>query len=663
MRTLTFWIVVLAAAVLQAAQSGTTQETTVRGQIVSADEPPAGIARVRITLGGAGVRTPTFVLSDERGQFQLTAPRTASLTFAKAGFLPVTVSVSAAARTPNSSLTVTLARAGVVSGRILDNEGQPVIGGGVRIWRSDSSPGTGGRSVMTIFSNDLGEFRIGRLTAGKYEISSYHDFDEQERLRMNDEMRDLVRVGVATRVLGEAQALSGIMPVDVAAGEETQITLRQTTKRPNSTFDSHGSLSGTIVDESGDPVEGVRVRAWRRSINPATPSRQTGAAATTDDRGQFRLFHLPPGQYVVEAISTTQQPSGTATGPVYYPGTNIIGLASLVPLEGGQSVGNLTILYFPSPLPGVHGVALNSAAQPLQGIVGLMATTSLNGVRIGARTQPTSDGTFSFDNVPPGEYVVRATSLRADDPRSQVIMMPSEFGLQRIVVSEMNVGPVRVVTAPTAKIAGRIEFEGSPSPAPTPADFAIRATSADPERTPDRSLPFATLTGSLNSDWTFEIRGLTGLTSIRLAQAPIGWWLKAIRTPATQSPNEPLNVITDASIVLVMSNQSGRVVGRVIENAEAPRPPTVILFSTDEREWRAGSPYVRTARTSEQRAFALNTVAPGEYYLAAVADPELVLEDDEMTTVLDALARVARRVKLNDRDEQRYELPPVLLRR
>lgn len=663
MRILTFWIGVLAVAVLPAAQSSNVQEATVRGQIVSADDPPAGIARVRITLGGAGVKSPSFVLSDERGEFQLTAPRTASLTFAKNGFLPVTVNVSAAARTPTSSLTVTLARSGAVAGRIIDNEGQPVIGGGVRIWMSDSSPATGGRSVMTIFSNDLGEFRIGGLAAGKYEISSYHDFDEQERLRMNDELREMARVSVAVRTLGEAQALSGINPIDVVAGAETPITLQQTTRRPESTFNSHGSLSGTIVDEFGDPVERVRVRAWRGSSNPATLARQTGASATTDDRGQFRLFHLPPGQYVVEALSANQ-PASESSGPVYYPGTNMIGLASLISLEGGQSVSNLTILYLPSPLPGVHGVALNAANQPLQGIVGLMATSSLNGVRLGARTtQANADGTFSFTNVAPGEYVVRATGLRGGDPRSQVIMMPSEFGLQKIVVGDTTVGPVRVVTAPTARITGRVELEGSPSPEPSPYDFSVRATYADPERTPDRALPLTTSLGTLNRDWTFEIIGLTGLTTVGLAQAPAGWWLKSIRTPATQSPYEPFNVRTDASVVLVLSNQSAQVLGQVVANAEAPGRSTLILFSTDEREWRTGSPYVRTARATDQRAFTFNTVPPGEYFIAAIADPEFVLNGDEMTTVLDALARVAKRITVMANDQQRHQLRPVAVSR
>jgi protocatechuate 3,4-dioxygenase beta subunit len=612
---------------------------------------------VRVTPGGAGVRTASFVLSDDRGQFHLTAPRAATLTFSKNGFLPATVGVAAAAVT-DTSLTVTLVRAGVVSGRVLDAEGQPVIGGGVRLWRSDSSPGMGGRSVMTAFSNDLGEFRIGGLAAGRYEISSYHDFDEQERLRVSDEAREQ-RVNLSPRVIGEAQALSGITTVDVVGGGETQVTLQQSTNR--AAFPSGGTLSGSVIDEFGEPVERMRVRAWRVPSALGGTAQQTGAAATTDDRGQFRLFHLPPGQYVIE-VSSPNQPASTSLAPVYYPGTNVIGLASLVPLETGQSMTNLTIPFLPSTLPSVHGVALDAAGRPLRGVVGLMPAGGANGVRGGTRTtQPAADGSFSFSNVASGEYVVRATGLGVDDPRVQLFMLPSEFGMQRIVVGDGNLGPLRLTTSPTARVTGRFEFEGG-TPPPSLADFNIQPVSVDPERTPDRARPLVTPPPPTAAG-TFEIQGLTGMTTLRLTGAPSGWWLKEIRGSTTLSPMQPFDPAVETRLVLVMSNESARVLGRVVQNADAPGIPTVVLFSTDERYWRNGSPFVRRVRANEQRTFAISTVPPGEYFLTAVADADLTLDDDELRTVLDALSQVALRITLSAGDEQRRELRPAVLQR
>jgi hypothetical protein len=153
------------------------------------------------------------------------------------------------------------------------------------------------------------------------------------------------------------------------------------------------------------------------------------------------------------------------------------------------------------------------------------------------------------------------------------------------------------------------------------------------------------------------------MTRLRLQEAPTGWWLKAIRAPVTQSPSEPVNASTDIGVVLVVSNQSARVEAQVVENSDAPSNLTFVLFSTNEREWSLGSPYLRIARANGQRALALSMVPPGEYYIAAVAEPEMMLDNDEMTTVLSALRRVATRITLHAGDQQRHELRPMRLRR
>ena len=257
---------------------------------------------------------------------------------------------------------------------------------------------------------------------------------------------------------------------------------------------------------------------------------------------------------------------------MYYPGTGLVGQASFVSVDAGQTVSNVTIDYAPSPLVSLHGVVVNAAGMPMQGVVGLLATGCGNGVRLAARTtQSAADGSFAFSSVAPGEYVVRATGLRAVTSRSSLMtvtmMMPAEFGLQRVFVNDVNVGPLRLTTSPTAKLLGRIEFEGArPS---TAADFGFRATSSDPERTTDSALPLLTSMGSSNNDWTFEITGLIGMTVLDMNRAPAGWWLKAIRTPVTLSEGEPFDVSSDAEVVVVLSNSSARVTGRVVGSCRA----------------------------------------------------------------------------------------------
>lgn len=68
----------------------------------------------------------------------------------------------------------------------------------------------------------------------------------------------------------------------------------------------HAVISGTVRDEVGEPVVGATVRVLRRMPNgPGGYVRyQPGTQTTTDDRGQYRLTALTPGQFLVTVPRT-----------------------------------------------------------------------------------------------------------------------------------------------------------------------------------------------------------------------------------------------------------------------------------------------------------------------------------------------------------------------
>jgi hypothetical protein len=77
-------------------------------------------------------------------------------------------------------------------------------------------------------------------------------------------------------------------------------------------------IGGTVVDEAGEPVVGVAVRALVRRIVAGRPQygRESYLAPSTltDDRGIFRLPRIEPGTYVVVAPSTqTTVPASVMT--------------------------------------------------------------------------------------------------------------------------------------------------------------------------------------------------------------------------------------------------------------------------------------------------------------------------------------------------------------
>jgi hypothetical protein len=63
------------------------------------------------------------------------------------------------------------------------------------------------------------------------------------------------------------------------------------------------SISGTVVDDRGDPVVDAPVQAIARVAGQLQSS---GSEARTDDRGVYRIAPLPPGSYVVGVVTAAR---------------------------------------------------------------------------------------------------------------------------------------------------------------------------------------------------------------------------------------------------------------------------------------------------------------------------------------------------------------------
>src|SRR4029453_112945 len=106
------------------------------------------------------------------------------------------------------------------------------------------------------------------------------------------------------------------------------------------------------------------------------------------------------------------EPGLTADTPVFYPGTVTPAEALEIDIGPQQEAAGVNVLYTARRQARVRGVVANATGQPSRANVRLLAAFPPGEPSMPARivTSDAATGAFEFENVSPGDYVVRATN-------------------------------------------------------------------------------------------------------------------------------------------------------------------------------------------------------------------------------------------------------------
>jgi hypothetical protein len=190
------------------------------------------------------------------------------------------------------------------------------------------------------------------------------------------------------------------------------------------------TIVGRIQDVNNVPLEGLLVEAMKVTYGPRGDRSVVAVVSTlTDDRGEFHLYWLDPGDYYIRAASaptrseSTSAQTTTAYAAAYYPGFRDPRDATKLHLRIGTQLKAFDFRMQPSSSAGIRGLVTSEATgAPLAAIItltpeGNVASSQKYIGRSLISVPPTrDDGSYFINGVPPGTYVLTATASSGGRP-------------------------------------------------------------------------------------------------------------------------------------------------------------------------------------------------------------------------------------------------------
>jgi hypothetical protein len=463
-------------------------------------------------------------------------------------------------------------------------------------------------------------------------------------------------------------------------------------------------IAGTLTDQNGEPFAGATVRAMRYAFGPNQRTLlPTGTQATTDDRGRYRIFGLPAGEYAVSASmgfagrpdsdifrvtdadvkralaeveSGSTRPGTAGSQPasprartvgyasIFYPGTSVAAQATLVKLGVGEERPGIDFQMSLVATARIDGVVSAPDGVNPQTIVVQMIDSNPAGFLLETfRRATVTDGAFSLSGVAPGQYTITARgapgapTAGAAGTRAR-LPQPTLWAKADVTVDGQDLSGVSLTLQPGLTVAGRLQFEGS---AHVPPDLARVRVNLAPVQTPGEVSLGATTT-QVEASGAFSLGGVTPgryrLTASIPSPRPdtAAWMLKTSTINGRDALDVPVEVAesTDSGLV-IFTDRLTELTGTVQDASGQPAPEyQVVVFASDKTHWTMMSRRIQSVRPSTDGKYIVRNLPPGDYLLTAVTD----IEPGEWydPSLLEQLVRGAVKVTIADGEKKTQDL-------
>ena len=532
---------------------------------------------------------------------------------------------------------------------------QPVRRAVVAVNGSDIT--TGMRASRVAVTDDRGRFTVPDLPAGRYTVT-------------------VTKGGWLTEYHGSKRPGRGPgSPVALADGEHAKADMKLV---------RGAVITGRIVDEYGHPQIGVRpqlmeyrtISGQRRLVS--APYSFAAFLSQTNDLGEYRLYGIAPGSYVLSAQPAFQmtqaggarmtlpeevrwalQQGGTSSpaspppqgpavtfAPVFYPNVTDAAAATMVTVAAGEERSGIDIVMGLVATARIQGTLTRADGQPARGAQVNIMPQENNDVFFdsGMGMRPTVDpqGRFTFPAVRPGRYIVvaRAPSQPPPAPGPPAPGTPMArptldlWGVTEVTVEGRDIEGLSVSLQPGLNVSGRIAYEASTlTPPASLAGTRIMMASASmllgvgTTGTASAAQTSSMFQGPTAADGTFTFAGvMPGTYMIMAPPVGTGWMVKSMSAAGREVPGgfevKAGEDLTD--IVVTFTDKTSEISGTLLDAAGRPAPEYfVFVFPAEKGAWTPYSQRLRSPmRPASDGKFRISPLPAGEYYMAALTEFE-----------------------------------------
>ena len=424
-----------------------------------------------------------------------------------------------------------------------------------------------------------------------------------------------------------------------------------------------GIIHGRVVNSDGDPMVRCAVQALQVNARRNQPRGMSGGQ--TDDRGEYRIFDLVPGDYYViancQGAGGMSMPLGASGDPaieelsyvpMYYPGVPSLKEASVVSIHSADEM-SVDISVTRQKTYHVRGSVTGTVDTP--GVPPPMALLVPRDLAIvqGPRMAAVVNGNFDVRGVTPGSYVLVVT---LEQPNSQ-----RKVAREDVEVGAADVDGLTLVLGSMASIKGTLRVEGGMPPNTNLSLLVVDLQASEAGALAGPSLTGTSAQARLKPDGTFEIpevapgNYMVGLTASGTAFRD--WYTKSVHFAGRDVTDAGLRIGsgTSGSLEILVSARGASVEGTVVDSNNQPVPNVGVMAIPDESRRKRWDLY-DGGRTDDRGHFELRGLAAGDYSVVAAQD--LDMDDRFDVDTMTKFAQEGTRVRLEDADHKTVQLNP-----